>query len=336
MRRIGSGMATVLISVLLVAACGGSGTTGAVQTVTLRISTVTASPDVFFSHGLTAWRDLVQQKSNGKLKLQIFMGTITTDAVAEAKDVQAGTIDGAVTDTTSFSSIYPSLGVLDLWFLLSGYPQLAKVLQGPLGQQWIKGIDQAGVGITALDFWYSSFFQLGTLKPVATPDQIAGLRIRVLPSPVGIAYTKAIGANPTPLAYGELYSALQTHLIDGVGTNLSGFTGIKLQELIKYVTLLNFQAQGALLFMNEAKFKSLSPNFQQILMDTAKTMATTELGYVEASDQSQQKVMSDAGVQIITPTPDQRQQWVTKARTADAQFATQFGQSVINQISNTT
>jgi tripartite ATP-independent transporter DctP family solute receptor len=342
MRRAGSVIAAILVTIAVTTACSSSGkgatssgaasgtASGSGPAITLRISNVSTAPGQFFNAGLADWKNLVSEETGGKLTLDIYSGTITTDESAELTDVKTGIIDGAVMSASPVASLYSTIGVLDLWFLFSGYPALAKVLQGAVGDQLLSGVTAKGV--TALSFWYSAFFQLGSLSKITTPDQLDGAKIRVLQDPVSIAYMKAEGANPTPLAYGEVYSALQTHLISGVASNWSGFTGAKLQELIKYVTVLNAEAQAGLLVMNSTKFKSLPANYQKILVDTAKQEAPKELGYVIASDQSQQQVMTAAGVQVTTPTADQLQQWIDKARTVDPQFYTQFGQTLINQI----
>lgn len=346
MRRMACGLSLVIC--LLAGACGSSGATQnssscsptnpkpAANATALRFSTLNTSPTFYFNQALLDWQKLVLKQTNCQLYIQPYFNTLgIPDEPSQINDIKTGLIDGAADSTAVMANFYAPLGVLDLYFLFSGYDQLAKVLEGPLGKRWAAGVDSS-TGLKVISFWSSGFFQLGTAsKKVATPDDLKGLKVRTLQAPVPIAYMNALGANATPLGSTQVYTALQAHLLDGTGTNWGGLADAKQYEVLKYVTQLNFEAQGAVLSMNKSKFNSLPANFQRVLMDTAKTATANEFKYVVASDASGRKTATSAGVQVITPTADQLKLWQAKARAEDAQWAPKFGQNTIDQILNT-
>ena len=303
----------------------------AADATTLKFTSGQTDPDFFFNRMLTEWRGLVLARSNCKLNLQLYFGTITPDETIQLNNVKTGVVDGSITSTSPVANLYAPLGVVDLWFLFSGgYPQLVKLTHSSLADEWKAGVEKSGLKVVT--FMYSAFFQIMTNKPVATPDQLAGMKIRSSPNPVAVAYMKALGANPVALNSGEVYSALQTHLLDGAASNWPGMYTYKWYELVKYATVLNAQANIAVLDMNLAKFQSLPKEYQTILTETAETMAPKELAWVQEADDKALQAMKAAGVTAITPTPAQMQQWVDKARAIDPQFYDRFGQNVINQI----
>ena len=300
----------------------------AADAIEIRVATATVDPGFPYNLGVNRWNELLLTRTNGKVKLTLLPGTLGSDERALAESVRLGTLDALVTSTGPLISFYPNIGVLDLWFLWRDQDHVTKVLQGPIGDELIKGFGDHGYEAV---WWYAGFLDLMSGRPIRTPEDLAGQKIRVQQTKVDLEYMKALGGNPTPMAYGEVYGALQQRVLDGALSSLSAMQSAKWHEVQKNVSLVQAKYAAAPVLFSKTKLATLPPDLRQALLDTCKEAAASELEFVASARAKDTETMRAAGVQFIEVD---RTPFITKAKAADPIFEADFGKDLIDRIRN--
>jgi len=256
--------------------------------------------------------ELVKEKSNGEIEVEVHYQSLGAEAeLAEA--VMSGAVDlgnMAGGNTARFSDAYL---VFDLPFLFKDYDDMLKAMDGPIGR---KAIDQFEKD-TGLKFLMP--ISLGSGRDIQTrgtqlksPADIKGLKIRVVATPIDLAVFKAWGANPTPVDFGQLYTALQQGVVDGEEISIGAVLTAKHYEVVNYDLRIDYQMLFTQLFMNGDKFNSLSPKHQQAILDATEETKKWEYEYARTSLRDRAiKELTGLGVTIYTPTPEEYQQWAS-------------------------
>ena len=159
------------------------------------------------------WKELVEARTNGKVRVQIFPSSMLGSGVQTVEQLQAGAIEAASLPTAWVAPLAPSLQVLDLPFLFPNRDVAHRVIDGPVGAAILEPLQK--VNIVGVGFWESGFKQFTGNFPIRTPADYQGHKIRTMPAQVIQEQFKAFGAIPTTIAFGELYSALQQKVVDG-------------------------------------------------------------------------------------------------------------------------
>ena len=301
----------------------------AADAIELRIATVTVDPNFPYNLGINKWNENLLTRTNGKVKLTLFPGTLGGDERALAESVRLGTLDGAVISTGPLISFYPKIGVMDMWFLWRDQEHVEKVLQGPIGDELIKGFTDQGYEAV---WWYAGFLDIMAGKPVKTPEDLAGLKIRVQQTKVDLEYMKALGGNPTPMAYGEVYGALQQKVLDGAQSGVSAMQSAKWQEVLKHISLTQHKYAAAPVLLSKTKLSSMPPDLRQAVLETARESAKDEIGFVFSSRNNDMEILKAAGVQFHEVD---RAPFAAKAQPADAMFEAEYGKDFVDRIRNT-
>ena len=255
-------------------ACGqtGSGTTGATsapaQKVTLRLADNQAAdyPTVV---GDNEFARLVKERTNGRIEISVYPAAQLGDEKTVIEQLQLGAIDFGRVNAAPLASFDKDLNVFNLPYLFSSSDQMWKVLNGPIGDKMLDSLKTAKmVGLTYYDSGARSFYN--SKKSVVHPSDLASMKIRVQQSDIFMDLVKALGASPTPMAYGEVYSALQTGVIDGAENNWPSYYSTNHYQVAKYLTLDEHSRTPELLVASQATWNKLSPEDQKIIMQAAK------------------------------------------------------------------
>lgn len=148
-------------------------------------------------------------------------------------------------------------------------------------------------------------------KKLRTPDDIKGLKIRIVSTPVELATYKAWGANPTPLDWGQTYTALQQGVVDGMQSNIGPVWSGKFDEVVKYNVRLNYTSSFMQVFMNAKKFESLSEQNRKALLDAAREAEIWTRKYSADQVEGYLNDLKKRGMEIYYPTPAEYAQWTT-------------------------
>ncbi len=235
---------------------------------TLRIGTVLA-PDDPMGQGLDKFKSEVEAATKGEVKVQVFHNSQLGDTTEMIDQARAGANVGTVTDVARLSSFVPSLAIMSAPFLFDTYDQADKFALSKEYLAWGDTLKEKSGIVMLASNWYQGPRHALTQKPISGPADLAGVRMRTIGAPIWIETIRAMGAEPTPIAWGEVYSALQMGVIDAAEAQPTAIKGAKLYEVIKHVTKTgHIQLVTALVVSAEA-WDQISAENQKIVRDLA-------------------------------------------------------------------
>ncbi len=321
---------------LLVTGCGGNsaGTTGGLQEgkepVTINVGHVLA-PEHPYHKGLLKFAEIIEEKTDGKYKVKVFPSGQLGGERDMVEGMQLGTMHGALIGGT-LGIIEPKFLVTDLPFIFRDREHAYKVLDGEIGQELLSLLDKHK--LVGISFWENGFRQITNSKrPIKTPQDLKGLKIRTPENDVQIAAIRAMGANPTPMAFPELFTALEQKVVDGQENSLSIIASSRFDEVQEYCTIINYMYQPATLVFSKSFFDGLPADVQQIIKDAAKEAQQYERRLIQEEDQKLIKELQEKGmkINIIEDVSAFRE----LVKPVYDQFADKIGQDLIDRIQNT-
>jgi tripartite ATP-independent transporter DctP family solute receptor len=241
---------------------------------------------------------LLEERTGGAVKIALFAG----GALGGEKDVMEGLRMGSVHVGLMGLTLMPFLDVIWGPYVFRDNDHARKVLNGEFGQSWKERVLKESGGLRLIDYVYFGPRQLSTRNtPGRTPADLKGLKIRVMEAPIYIATWKALGANPVPMAWGEVFTGLQQGTIDAQENPLELIVSNSLFEVQKYVALTSHVRPYRFLMMNDAAFNKMSKDQQKIFVETWKEIEKEiEQEYI-ASDQKFLDLLKSKGVTIVQP-----------------------------------
>ncbi|WP_461210834.1 TRAP transporter substrate-binding protein [Desulfocurvus sp. DL9XJH121] len=232
------------------------------------------------------FKDLVAKKTGGNVDVKVFPANQLGKQRELVEGAQLGTIEMVLTSDVLLSSFEETMGVLNMPFLFRDVDHVGKVLDGPIGDQLTANL--AKKGLVVLSYWENGFRHITNSKhPINKPEDLKGLKIRTPSGYIFIDSFKAFGASPAPLAFGELYTALQLGTVDGQENPVAHCVTQKFYEVQKYLSLTNHIHVSEPLVMSKIIFDSLPAAEQQALGDSAREVAQWIRKEVEKEDDSQ-------------------------------------------------
>ncbi len=246
------------------------------------------------------FKELVEERSDGELTIEIHPNAELGDERTLLEGMQMGTIDMGVITNGPVSNFYPEMGVFEMPFLFSSPEEAYYILDGPIGQRLLD--DLSKVGLKGLAYAERGFRNLTNSKrPVETPEDIDGLKIRVMENQVYIATFKALGANGVPMAWTEALTALQQGTIDGQENPVNVIYAFKLYETQDYLSITRHTYAPAIFVMSQMKFNTLSEKNQKIFKEAAQEAAEYERQWNSEQRTEQLEVIEENGMEISYP-----------------------------------
>jgi len=273
MRRIATPACALLATatlLLLLPGCGGGESGGAGQpgaTITLKAADVhpTNYPTV---QGLQFMADRVKEKSGGRIQIKIYASGVLGDEKSAIEQTQQGAIDINRVSCSPLAEFCPKIAVYSLPYLFRDNDHAWRVLGGEIGQELLDELRAAKlVGLCYYDAGARSFYNRE--HPIKTVDDLNGLKIRVQPNKVMIDVVQAMGASPTPMSFSEVYSALQTGVIDGAENNPPSYYETRHFEVAGYYTLDEHTRVPEVIAVSLRRWDSLSEEDRGILREAA-------------------------------------------------------------------
>ncbi|MGE0848570.1 MAG: DctP family TRAP transporter solute-binding subunit [Hyphomicrobiaceae bacterium] len=275
-----------------------------------KISTVVGSP---FPWGLAAqrWADIVKEKSGGKVNMKVYPGSslVGGDQTKEFTAMRQGVIDMAVGSTINWSPQVQELNLFSMPFLMPDYKAIDALTQGEVGKKLFEII--AAKDVVPLAWGENGFRELTNSKrAIKTPEDLKGLKIRVVGSPLFNDTFTALGANPTQMSWADAQPALSTGAVDGQENPLTIFTVAKLHTVgQKHVTLWHYVADPLIFAVSKDAWATLSTDDQKIVREAAVQAAKYNIELarkgVTPEDQSVLKEIGGLGVDIVSLSPEQ-------------------------------
>jgi tripartite ATP-independent transporter DctP family solute receptor len=297
-------------------------------TTTLRMGTL-GSTEYFYYKGGQRMAEEVAAKSAGALQIQVFPNNQLGSERDMVEGMQLGTIDLAVINTPLLASFNPRFMIFDMPFLFNDWAHVDRILSGTIGSQLLSVLEAND--LAAFAFSTAGFRHiLNDRRQVRAPQDLQGLKIRTLDNPVHVAIMNAMGANATPMQYGEVATALHQHTVDGLDSPAPAAVTEKFYETNKYMALTGHVFTPVIYLMGLKRFRSLPAEQQQILRDAAAAGASLETAQYNKFDaESIVLLQKDHGV-----TVDQVDKQAFRARMGPVydRFQDRVGKSLIDSV----
>ena len=215
---------------------------------------------------------LVKERSGGQLEIAVFPNSSLGNDQAMISGVRGGIIDIELSGTPYFTGISPRMNVLDLPFMFRDAAHAHKALDGTIGRGLLD--DLGAHGMKGLAFWEVGFRQItNSRRAVKGPEDVKGLKLRTTPNPAHLKAFEALGANPVPMALGELYQALESGAVDAQEHPVEITWSAKFYEVQKHLSMTRHAYTALVLTMNKAKFDALPAAQQQVLVEASQEAA---------------------------------------------------------------
>ena len=208
--------------------------------------------------------DKINKESGGRLEIKVFPNNQLGSSLDVLSQMRLGAVELCLISDADCATIVPVTGLTGIPFIVANAKEGLNILAGRLGS-YVQG-SVARVGLFSFaKSWYSGFSEAqNSVRPIATPADIRGLKLRTTSSPTDLALFKALGATPTPLSPNEMYTALQTHLVDGATLSLAATESFKMYEVAKYFSYTNHTWIAFTMRCNAAAWQRLPKNLQDI------------------------------------------------------------------------
>lgn len=273
----------------------------------------------------------VEARTNGRYKIQTFYAGALGAERESVEGVQLGTLDLTLTSTGPLPNFVPEVAILDIPFLFRDYAHARAVLDGPIGQDLLQKFPAKGM--VALAWGENGFRHMTNSKrPVNQPDDLKGLKMRTMENPIHIQAYKQFGILPTPMAFTEVFTALQQGTVDGQENPLSVITAAKFDQVQKNLSLTGHVYSPAVILMNKGQWDKLSAADKQAFLDAAKEAVKANRARIDEDERKAVADLRSKGMAVVE-TVDKAKFQATLAPVY-AEFSKRFGQENIDKIKN--
>lgn len=258
-----------------------------------------ASSKHAFNIGVEMFAEAVAEKTGGKVAIEVVGDRQLGDDKQLLEGVQLGTIDGALVSAPIFplAAGAAAFDALQLPFVVPSYDSMSAVLSGPVGQKLLDSLDAKGMkGLSFYEAGQRHF--LSREKPVKSVADFEGLKTRIVPIPLHKATWEAVGTNPVGMPYGEVYSGLETGVIDAVEINLSSVESENLFQNAKEVTFTGHYFWPGVLVVNKAKFDALPEDIQKAMIEAGHETIAKHYQFAKEDEARVAEALKAKGVTI--------------------------------------
>ncbi|MDK2801165.1 MAG: hypothetical protein PWQ70_2784 [Clostridiales bacterium] len=247
------------------------------------------------------FKELVEKNTNGRVKVEVFPNEVLGSEREMIEAVQMNAIQMTGAGTGLYAGFDPKIGVIELPYLFSTFEEAWKVLDGPIGTELAQPLLNKGIRILA--YWENGFRQVtNNVRPIKTPEDFTGLKIRVPEIPLSMSIFKHLGANPTPMAFGELYMALRQGVVDGQENPLTNIYASKFYEVQKYLTLTKHQYSPFPVAISEKFWQQLPAEYQHIVQEAANEAKDYHRQLIKMDDEKLVDELKNKGMEVNVPS----------------------------------
>ena len=265
----------------------------------------------------------VKERSNGAMTVQVIgNGTLGSDPTTISA-ARGGTLDIALTGNPFFTGLAPKLNALDLPFLFRDRAQVTKVLDGKIGESLKAELEPSN--LVVLGFWDIGFRNVSNSRhAVKGPDDMRGLKIRTTPNPAHIKAFQLLGANPVPMPFTELFTAMETRTVDGQENPTTLILNARMYEVQKYLSLTRHAYTAGILAMSKIRLSALAPAQQEIVRSVAAELTPVQREMNEDAEASSVATLKEKGMEVVD-SPDREAMAKIVAAETRKEFVDKFG-----------
>jgi len=332
----------LLIAAVALAGCGGQGPTGqggnapagqgqATGSVVIKYAVV--GPDEHpYTIMATKFKELVEAKTNGQVQVTIFPNAQLGSEREMAEGVRMGTIQmTTVTTDGTLPAWVPELQIFSLPYLFRDRDHAYKVMDGDIGKEL--GDKLLAQGLRSLGFCELGWRHFtNNVRPILKPEDAQGLKIRVQEAKVWFGLVKALGATPTPIPFGELYTALQQRTVDGEENPVATIRSMKFYEVQKYLTLDGHTYSPGSVLINSKFYDGLSPDIQKAIQDSATEAILYQRQVIAQKETEDLQFLKDKGMEVAEPD---RNAFVEVTKNVPQEVADMVPLELVDRVRNT-
>ncbi|GAE91858.1 TRAP-type C4-dicarboxylate transport system [Gracilibacillus boraciitolerans JCM 21714] len=303
---------------------GGEETEESAETVTFRLAD-NQPEDYPTVVGDKEFARLVEEKTDGRYKIEVYAGGQLGDEVSVIEQIQLGSIDFARVNASPLTQFNDQIGVLSLPYLFESEEQKWEKLNGDVGRELLDTFDGSNmVGLAYYDSGERAFYN--TQYTVTSPSDLEGMKIRVQQSDLAIAVVEALGASATPMAYEEVYSGLQTGVIDGAENNFPSYYTVNHYEVAPYYTLPGYTGTPEIVIGSQQVWDQLSDEDKELFREAAmESVEAQREAWAELTEEARTAV-EEAGSEIAEV--DDLSEWRDAVQPVYDEFGEQYGEWV--------
>ncbi len=278
------------------------------------------------------WADLVNERSKGEITLRVYPNAqlVAGDQTKEFSAMRSGLIDMAVGSTINWSPQVPELNLFSLPFLMNDSRDLDAITQGDAGRMAFAAIEKRGIVPLA---WAENGFReiSNSARPVASPADLSGLKIRVVGSPLFQDTFSALGANPTQMSWADAKPALTTGAVDGQENPISVFDVARVDQVgQKYLTLWHYMADPLIFAVNQRIWKQLPEADRELLRQAAIDAGKWEIELSRSGEAQRLADIRARGVEVVELTAEQHQAFVEATRSVHEKWTPKIGTELVD------
>jgi tripartite ATP-independent transporter DctP family solute receptor len=318
----------ILLTLLATAVLAPGSALAQAQPITLRLGHILNETSLYNVSAIK-FNEALEKNSGGRLKLQIFLnGTLGFERDL-IEGMRLGTIDAAVVTSAPIAGFEPRMMVLDLPFIFKTRESAFKVMDGEIGKRLFGYLEAQNLkGLAYFDAGWRTV--VSTKKAMIRPEDYPGTRFRVLENPLYVATFKALGVNPTPMNFGEVYTGLRQGTIDSLDLPIYAVHTAKFYEVAKYMALTEHMLTPVVLMMSNAKFKALPADLQQVVIKSAQEITAWQRQTAEATNADLLNKLRDLKMEIV-PVADKRP-FQDKMQVVYKEFEGKIGKDLIQAV----
>lgn len=280
------------------------------------------------SLGVKRFAEALAARSGGKLKVQEFPASQLGNEMQQQAALQGGVQEMSAPATTSLAGIVKEFGLIDFPFSVGSFAQADALLDGPLGQALIARLPERG--LVALGYWDLGFRNVTNSKrPITRPEDLEGLKIRVIPNPVFLETFKAFKANPVPMPFAELYGALESKAVDGQENPFAVILSNKFHEVNRFVSATNHVYAANIILVSKRFWDRLSPAEQRMMQEAANDARAYQRQASRAAAQKAVAELQAKGMQYNEVAPAEQARMRQIAKPVTDKFAASYDPAIV-------
>lgn len=279
--------------------------------------------------GMEKFAEIVEARSAGRFKVNIFPGGALGSDQASVSAMQGGTLEMASMNSGIFASLVKDFAIYDFPFLFANAREADAVVDGPFGKGLHDKLQEKG--LVGLAYYELGFRNITNGKrPINKVEDIAGLKLRVIPNPINVDWVNALGANPTPLPFPELYAALEQKAVDGQENPLATIQGAKLFEVQKHLAITNHQYNPQSVVVSKKFWDSLSADDKKLLQDAATESVKYQREQSRSAQASTLENLKKSGMQVTELAPAEVAKLREKMKPVLAKHTASVGEATVS------
>ena len=321
-----------IVSVMLAASVslGLASSVAVAAPKTMKCGIVT-SKDRSLSKGLVEFGKIVERESAGAFKVQVFTDGVLGGDRQTLEALQMGNVHCTSVSTGPIAAFVPAFDVFDLPCLFKDKPSAFKVVDGPIGQELLDKLP--AVGLIGMNYWENGFRHVTNNKhAIKTAEDIKGLKIRTLESQLHVDTWKQLGANPTPMSFSQLYTAMEQKVVDGQENPVGNVVTNKMNEVQKYLSLTGHVYNASPFLLSKKFWDGLTDDEKAMMKKAAKEAQEIQRKLNDKEDTESIALLKTKGMEINELNPGEKDKILKSLQPVYDKYSEKLGKDLVNRL----